>query len=91
MSYCKHCGKELTALELATTHSCPEVGLLDSLTDSSFIISKLIEGSTGSSTLGSVGGSIGGKIVDGVIGGIGSFFSGEDEDEEEEEEEDDWF
>lgn len=91
MSYCKHCGQKLSSVELATTHLCTKMGLLDSLTDGTFIVSTIIETSTGSSTLGNIGGNLLGGVADSVVSGIGSFFSSDDDEEEEEEEEDDWF
>ena len=83
MSYCKHCGKELTPLELISTHSCPKAGILDALTDGTFIVTTIIETSTGSSTLGSIGGSLLGGVADSVIGGIGSLLSSDDDEDDD--------
>ena len=89
MSYCKHCGEKLSELELTTTHLCIKKGLLNSLTDGTFIVSTIIETSTGSSALGNIGGNLLGGVADSVLSGIGSIFSSDDD--EEEEDDDDWF
>lgn len=90
MSYCKHCGEELTLLELASKHHCSKMGVLNTLTDGTFIVSTIIGASTGSSTLGSIGGSVFGGVADSVIGGVSSFFTDDDDEDEVDDNDDDW-
>ena len=74
MSYCKHCGKELSKTE--RLHNCTKKGLLDTITDPSFIVETIID-----STI--PGGSLGLGLGLGILSSVANAILPDDDDDDD--------